>query len=755
MTVRDLYHLLEDVLKFHNYVMARRGNTAIIAKADAASVELLDSHIVGVDGEPVIQVGDVIVKRVFQLKHIDTASAKNLLAGAKLGLNITEIAGTRTLLVTGYGYRMQRVKQLLDLIDKPGKAKLFRFRKLEFTTAEILVPKVQSLVQQLGEISIEIGQPPTLPTKAKSARERILESRTRTKSKNPTVPPRGSGASAPTTKAQDVGVYLDFDERTNRILMIGFEEDLKTVNELIDTLDVQKQDLRKIRVYEIQNVDAEEVRTKLQELGMISASQTSQTSRGRSGRISGPGSRTPPRTSGTTGAAKGAPPSRSNLPTQTSANEGPLVEEPQVVIIESTNSLLVNATEEQHLQITMIIGYVDSETQLQTIPYVVYPLENQDPEELEITLNKLIQETTSQQDKEGKTISSVTRKRTEDEIVIIADKNTFSLIVYATKYNQSWISQLIEKLDKRRPQVLIDVTLVQVTKDDAFSFDLELLSSIPDMGFTSGQIAGVDSTIFDMLVNTPERDEFIDMKSSDGRFTGFYGDRKINALLTAMETKEYGRVMARPKLLVNDNETGSIMTTDTTFIERRSSNTISGGAGEPVISEQVSFDDYSAGITMEITPHISEGDMLRLEITLNRSGFTSPITESITKPPNKADADVTTVVTVPDKSTIILGGLEKVSNSKGGTKIPFLGDLPFIGPAFRTVERSEGHDKLYIFVKAHIARPGGEDGLSDLKSVSQSNRATFEVLEKEMGEYQDWPGIKSAPMDPVRVLEVD
>ena len=340
----------------------------------------------------------------------------------------------------------------------------------------------------------------------------------------------------------------------------------------------------------------------------------------------------------------------------------------------------------------------------------------------------------------------------EEDITIISDPATFSLIVYANKKNQQWIGSLIKQLDMRRPQVLIDVTLVQITKDDAFTFDLELLAGIPDMAFTSGQIAGVDSTIFHKILTAPDRGKFLEGKSSGGTFNGFYGNEKINALLKAVQTKKYGRIMARPKLLVNDNEEGIIETTKTTYIERKESSWI--GTEDPQLSEKVVFDDYSAGITLKIKPHISFGDMLRLEITLNRSGFTEAL-EGLTKPPDKADSDVITVVTVPDKSTIILGGVEKIEHSKGGKKIPLLGDLPIIGGLFRDVSSAGGHDKLYIFVKAHILRPGGDLALADLKEVSRVNREAFESLEAEMQEYEDWPGIKPKPMDPLKILEAD
>ncbi len=136
-----------------------------------------------------------------------------------------------------------------------------------------------------------------------------------------------------------------------------------------------------------------------------------------------------------------------------------LVEEPQVVIIAATNSLLVNATAEQHIRIAMIISYVDSRALEEAIPYEIYPLENQNPKDLAEVLQKLIQETIK--DKEGK-IQQVVKK--QEDIEIVPDESTFSLIVYASRKNQEWIKKLIKNLDRRRPQVLIDVTLVEISR---------------------------------------------------------------------------------------------------------------------------------------------------------------------------------------------------------------------------------------------------------------------------------------------------
>jgi len=737
--IKDLYPLLESIMQFKGFVMSRKGNLVIIVPvADALQID----PTLLVDEEGKVEAGDVIVTRVFELKHIDVVDAKNLLDGMKLGLNInTSITGAKTVIVTAYAYRMKRIENLLQIIDKPGKPKQFRFRQLKYTMAVNLVPKVQALADQLGTVSISVGAAAVTPTKQVPARRAR-----RPTPKKPTPKPAPGKAEKPT-------VYLDADERTNRVLMIGLAEQLDEVTRLIEALDVEKQDLRSLQLYEILYVGAEDVREKLVEIGIITGTTRTTTSRAAlSPRKSATKAQTPP----------------------TSAKE-PLSEEPQLIIIETTNSLLVNATVQQHTQIATIISYVDTEAEVDTIPYKIYPLENQDPVALAETLNQLISETVESkpQDKTKKlataTTATSTRSKFEENITILADEGTFSLIVYASKKNQIWIESLINQLDRRRPQVLLDVTLVQITKDDAFTFAVDALAAVPDAEFISGQLPlNPDKSpqfIFDTIAGASDRGKFLEFKSfsseDSGDYKGFYGNEKISALITAVQEQGYGRVMARPKLLVNDNEEGEIKTTRTTYITRKSTSYIStggtGGSTGGIISqpvEAVNFDDYSAGLTLTIKPHISAGDMLRLEITLNRSDFEGEL-EGLEKPPNKTDEDVKTVVTVPNNSTIILGGVESIRSARGGKKVPLLGDIPLIGGLFRNVARSDRQNKLYIFVKAYILRPGGEFALDDLRKVSQKNRRNFEELEDEMSRYETWPGTKPTPLDPLRVLEVD
>jgi type II secretory pathway component GspD/PulD (secretin) len=757
--VNDLYSLLEEVLKFKSLAMTRsKGNlVTIVPVGNALDIDptLLEAHKDG------IKRGDGIVQKIFTLKNIDINSAQNLLTGMRLTTSITPIPETKTLIVTGYAHRMPRIQTLLDLVDKPGEPKKFRFRPLRYTMSQTLAPKLQMLAEQLGTISITVAETAETAAAATPSPRRPGETdaqyQARLRAEEAARARQLASLRAATALQQPAAglpsVYLDADDRTNRILMIGLDKQLDDVEELVDTLDVAQQDLRTLELYKIKNIDAVEARKKLEELGVVSPSTMMDSTRFTEGARAA--ATTMAATGATTPAVQKPPLTRSSMTRGFRGEESEsLLEEPQVVVIEATNSLLANATAEQHARISRILNYVDRETDKEEIPYKLYPLENQSPEHLTEVLSKLIQETVK--DKEGK-IQQVIPKQ-DEQITIVPDPNTFSLVVYATKKNQEWISTLVKQLDQRRPQVLIDVTLVQISKTDAFNYDLNLISSFPDLtstsGLTSAVMPGTQGTNLVSTLAGSGRDRFIDLQSNGGNGTGFYGDRHINALLTMMQQKDYGRVLAKPKILVNDNQKGTISTTDTTYVTKKSSIPLqSGAAGQPatVVETQISYEPYPAGITLEITPHISRGDFLRLDINLKRSDFGTITGE---KPPDTTESNVATTVTVPDQSTIILGGLLKLNQSKGGTKIPLLGDIPFIGGLFRTASNSDIQRNLYVFVKAEIIRPEEQGVVHDgMQRISERNRNAFEEHETEFQEYYDWPGIKPQTMTPGKVLD--
>lgn len=753
--IKELYSLLQSVLKFRNLVMTRGAGNLVTIAPLAQALEI-DPTLLK-DDEKKLERGDGVITRIFGLEYISPSSAINLLESMKL-YAAPPIPEGKSIIVTAYAEQMARIDTLLNIVDKPGEPKKFRFRQLRYTMSQTLAPKVQTLAEQLGTISITIGETTetTTPTVSpKRPTETDAQYRLRLRREQQAAARRAAAASRTSTQPEEESiqpsVYLDADERTNRILMIGLEEQLNMVEELIDTLDVAQQDPRSLQLYKIEYVDAEDVKRKLEELGIIGPSTESSTSM----RIT--------EEAGTPGTPASQTRAARNVALRTrSAEETPeaLAEEPQVIVIEPTNSLLVNATEEQHARIDTIISFVDSQTEQEEIPYKVYQLRNQGPTHVREVLLPFIEEVIETARGEQDKIQE-TRKKQEEPIEIVADPNTSSIIVYANKKHQEWIGSLIEKLDKRRPQVLIDVTLVQISKTDAFDYDLNIIESLPNLTNTSGLINPIlpladANSIITNLFPDRGRDHYLDFQSypKAGIGTGFYGDKHINFLLRAMQEKDYGRVLAKPKILVNDNEEGIISTTDKTYVEKISSIPVStGAAGQEatLIQTATDYQDYDAGITLSIIPHISESDLLRLDISLTRSDFG---TITGIKPPDTTESNVETTVTVPDGSTIILGGLLKLNQGKGGSKVPLLGDIPLLGGLFRSTSNSNIQRNLYVFVKAEIIRPL-EGGLAqeDLQRISQRNRAAFEQHELEFQKYSNWPGTKPQPMEPLRVLE--
>ncbi|MCI0499188.1 MAG: hypothetical protein L0Y36_05865 [Planctomycetales bacterium] len=810
-----------------------------------------------------------------------------------LGASFTPLPETNTLIVTDYAYRMDRIRKVLEMIDVSSATREYKFRTLKYMKPSDIVTKLKDLVGQLQGVSLQIStsaaagaqtQMRTVTTRNPQTGQ--VETKQVPISAPATAAAPGAAAPAPTADT----VFIDTDDRTNRILIIGKADQITLIEELVDVLDVPQYNLKYVREYIIQNVEAVEVVNVLNELGLASVTvsmpaptaatgrtaasgRTAQTqtqpqtpemamsprtgAAGAAGTAGGDqpyvavrpatnsllvngtaeqhsaielviahvdvvqkdqrtirqyeiqyvdtqeiintmtdlGMIAPQTTTGTTGmdgrGTRGTTSARSTavaqampvaegvappmvLPTAEGGSGVELTAEyPQIAVLETTNSLLVYATPRQHDAIALVIAHADRQLDVTTTPYVVYALENQDPVELAEVLTKLIQETvedaaaskTSTPESKiqvlvaptgGGTAAGTPPTLEEQKIKIIPDEMSYSLIVYANKRNQQWVGELIKSLDEYRPQVLLDCTLVVINQDETFKYDMDIVSKTYS-GLTLRENSPIETISGDF-----SEPVYGEARSTSGNFTGFLNSDMVQALLEMVQTKNYGRVMARPKILVNDNQEGEIKTENTTSIaQQKSIIQPSSDQGQTITTTDVSFAEYSEGVTLKIKPHISKGDMLRLEITLGRSDFklqqdVKVAGETYPRPPDILSTDVTTVATVPDGTTIILGGLEGVDQQKNTTKVPILGDIPIVGGLFRGVDDIGAQSKLYVFVKAHVLRPSDQiEGLEDIRRVSEKNRRAFEEMEKKFQEHQDWPGIKPKPMDPVKVLEED
>ena len=283
---------------------------------------------------------------------------------------------------------------------------------------------------------------------------------------------------------------------------------------------------------------------------------------------------------------------------------------------------------------------------------------------------------------------------------ITADPNTNTLIVVADPSSQRTYEQLIRTLDKRRPQVLVECTIVTLDTTDDFSLGVEL-----SLKASAGNTQLLTFSSFGLSKPDLKTGQ-LSIEPGTGFNGALIGGDVASAVIHALTGSGHARVLSAPKILVNDNATGTLASiAEAPFTSVNASTTVA----------TTSFAGYaSAGTTVTLTPHISEGDHLQLEYNVALNNFTG--TGGAGVPPPRQTDTVSSRVTIPDGSTIVVGGLNRTSHSDTFSRVPFLGEIPVLEYLFSNRTRNDSRTTLFVFIRPTILR---DDKFEDLKYFSQ------------------------------------
>ncbi|GAG00230.1 unnamed protein product, partial [marine sediment metagenome] len=257
--------------------------------------------------------------------------------------------------------------------------------------------------------------------------------------------------------------------------------------------------------------------------------------------------------------------------------------------------------------------------------------------------------------------AGVITARTPDATVT-ADTNTNTLIVIAPPEVQRIYEHLIRELDKRRPQVMIEVTLVTLDTSDNFSLGVELSGS--------GGIGSTDYLVFSSFGLSKPDKTTAELELIPG--AGFNGvlisPGTAQVVLRTLASNGRSKVVSSPKVLVNDNATATLASiSEAPFTSINASDTVS----------TTSFAGYaSAGTTVTVTPHISEGQHVQLEYSITVNSFTGEGAAGI--PPPRQTNEINSKVTIPDGYAVVVGGLTRKDFSSTVSSIPLLGEIPIL-----------------------------------------------------------------------------
>lgn len=306
---------------------------------------------------------------------------------------------------------------------------------------------------------------------------------------------------------------------------------------------------------------------------------------------------------------------------------------------------------------------------------------------------------------------------------VIEDYRTNSLIVTDTPDRMPIVAQVIASLDIPAPQVMLEVEMLDVTKNTLEKIGLKFgdISSYPSM-MAMTLTGAMRGTKFPFSGLWPENDTGMpDRKGTDYTAPGTLSfATAYQTLLQFIKTQNDTKYLARPRLLTLNNETAEIkIATDEVIGEVLQYD-------NDGVLESRSADRTETGISLRVTPQINL-DTGEITMFINpevKEAATSSFSSSYRDPEARGTKSV---VRVKDGETVILGGLIRNEFSQTITKLPILGDLPLIGFLFRHKNKDKDKQReLLVFITPHIIKE------TDVEST-QTKKVSLLEREQSLG----------------------
>jgi general secretion pathway protein D len=288
-----------------------------------------------------------------------------------------------------------------------------------------------------------------------------------------------------------------------------------------------------------------------------------------------------------------------------------------------------------------------------------------------------------------------------------ADPATNSLIITAPEPMYRQLRRMIDQLDSRRAQVYIESMIVEVSGGDSADFGFQWQA----IGNTNNEYIGGAGTNFgtgggNILSNQGSATAIGALKGLGQGFNigvvrnigGTYG---LSAVMRALQSRSDTNIVSTPNLITLDNEEAKIIVgSNVPFITGQYTNT-----GTATTSPFQTIERKDVGITLRIRPQIGENGTVRMTLFQESSSLsadTAPGTTSAGPTTNKKSIESTVVV--DDGQIIVLGGLieDKVTVEK--SKVPLLGDIPYLGALFRTETRTKKRTNQMVFLRPVVMR---------------------------------------------------
>jgi general secretion pathway protein D len=365
-----------------------------------------------------------------------------------------------------------------------------------------------------------------------------------------------------------------------------------------------------------------------------------------------------------------------------------------------TNSVLIGGDRSERLRLRALIAHLDTpledggDTQVRYLRYA-------DAEELS---TKLQQHFTQQVQAEGAAAGAAA-----DTLVSVwADTQTNAIIVNAPPKMMRSLMSIVDKLDIRRAQVLVEAIIVEVLADKTSELGITWAVSSDDgnspVAVTNFPAAGPG--VVQLAGAVGGGDGAVDPSGliGDGLTFGLGhiadSGTSFAAILNALEGDADTNIISTPSLVTTDNEEASLnVGQEVPFVTGSFTNT---GAATGAVNPFQTIQREQVGVKLVITPQISEGDSMLLKISQEISSIASSVAGASDLITN--ERIIETTVIVDDGQILVLGGLLEDVLRESNQRVPILGSIPILGALFRTQKTDTVKTNLMVFIRPKILR---------------------------------------------------
>jgi general secretion pathway protein D len=269
------------------------------------------------------------------------------------------------------------------------------------------------------------------------------------------------------------------------------------------------------------------------------------------------------------------------------------------------------------------------------------------------------------------------------EVFVVANQDTNALLVTTNTKLEDQVKDILDKLDRPIPQVLIKVLVAEVTHTNSDDIGFQFSAANLTNGEGEGIVAGTDYGL-----STP---------TAGGIRIGLV-ESQVNATLQALAGQNKLDVLSRPYILAQDNQLAQMNVGQSVPYIASSTITNTGIVNVP--------NWYDVGISLQVIPHINPEGLVTLDVYPSISQLDTGSGVQIQTgifAPTFTNRYAQTRVAVPNGQTIVIGGLMQDSKSEIVQKVPVLGDIPYLGMLFKRTRNNKQKTELLIFITPHVA----------------------------------------------------